>query len=215
MNNPVELFQAAIRQAVIDGFSGLHVSLPGRVEEYDAATQCALVQPLLRRARDAAGERVVITLPPIPNVPVVTLRGGGFRFHLPVQKGDTVWLIFCSGSLDKWLQRGGIVDPQDDRRHHLSDAIALPGILDFAHAWDDLPVDRAVLGYDGQAQLEIFPDGQIHAGGSSSLATKADHDALRDFIANTMVVVTPGGNSDPGTLAPPPTSTGTQKLKGG
>ena len=65
----------------------------------------------------------------VTGVPVVFPMGafGGVTF--PVQVGDTVLLVCSSSSLDAWLAgNGGEVDPQDDRRHDLSDAIAIPGL---------------------------------------------------------------------------------------
>lgn len=51
---------------------------------------------------------------------------------LPVAVGDTGLLIFSDRSLDVWLATGGIVDPGDDRRHALSDAVFVPGLRPFS-----------------------------------------------------------------------------------
>ena len=52
---------------------------------------------------------------------------GGYRITFPVAEGDTGLLLFAESSLDKWLVSGGTVDPEDDRRHDLTDAVFLPG----------------------------------------------------------------------------------------
>ena len=49
--------------------------------------------------------------------------------------GDTVLLVFSERSIDKWAQQGGEVDPLDSRLHHLSDPVALPGLLSLNKAW--------------------------------------------------------------------------------
>lgn len=51
-----------------------------------------------------------------------------------------------------------MVDPADDRRHAFSDAIAIPGLRDFAHALEDAPIDRATLGKDGGLLINVYED---------------------------------------------------------
>ncbi|MBA3841171.1 MAG: hypothetical protein H0X39_00870 [Actinobacteria bacterium] len=115
--------------------SNLRVALPGRVETYDAATQSCSVQLLVHDGvNDETGTRQPEKLPVITSVPVVFPGGGGGRLTFPIKAGDTVLCVFASSSIDRWLALGGEVDPVDDRRHHISDAIAIPGLHDFAHA---------------------------------------------------------------------------------
>lgn len=119
----------AVRRMVEMFLRNVRGALPGVIEDYDAATQTASVKPLLMEGYfDEAGERKVDSLPVIPDVPVVFQGAGDFSITFPLSRGDTVLLIFAGGSLDKWLQYGGEVDPLDDRRFDLSDAIAIPGL---------------------------------------------------------------------------------------
>jgi len=53
-------------------------------------------------------------------------------------------LLFSQASIDKWRKQGGKVDPVRDRRHDLSDAIAIPGLRSFSEATDQV-ADAAVL----------------------------------------------------------------------
>lgn len=118
-----------------DRFADLHVAMPGRIETYYADKQKADVQPLVRRGyRNEEGERVAEELPIVTDVPIVFPGAGAYSITFPLARGDTVLLVFMSCSIDKWLQRGGDVDPLDDRRHTLSDAVAIPGLRDFGHA---------------------------------------------------------------------------------
>jgi hypothetical protein len=113
----------------------LRTGRPGRVTSYDEATGKASVQSLIKEAFvDQDGTRRV-ALPPIINgVPVILPGSGGVRVRFPISVGDTVWLCHSDRSIDRWLARGGEVDPEDDRMHALDDAVAYPGLLDFAHA---------------------------------------------------------------------------------
>jgi len=112
--------------------------MPGRVESFDASTQKAVIQPLIKRARiDEEGKRQADAIAPVVNVPIMFPGAGGYRITFPVNRGDIVLLIIADASLDHWLAHGGLVDPADDRRNDISDGIAIPGLYNFAN----LPTD--------------------------------------------------------------------------
>lgn len=132
-DNPT--FPAAIASAIKAYLAGIHTCRPGVITEYRSGDQRATVQPLIRRGyRDESGDRQVEQLPAISDVPVMFLGGGGGRLTFPVAAGDTGLLFFSEASLDIWLATGNDVDPLDDRRHTLTDAVFLPGLYDFANA---------------------------------------------------------------------------------
>jgi hypothetical protein len=64
---------------------------------------------------------------------------------MDLQPGDTVWILASWLSIDSYLVQGGEVDPQDDRRHLLKDAVCLPAVFDFAHVPHDASTDGTVL----------------------------------------------------------------------
>ena len=125
-------FSEALRAAIKAATDTLQVAIPGRVESYDASKIAVDVQPLIRRGYvDEEGARQVEDLPVVPDVPLVFPGAGANRITFPVSAGDTVLLIVCGFSIDKWLSDGGLVDPIDDRRHALIDAVAIPGLRAF------------------------------------------------------------------------------------
>jgi hypothetical protein len=211
-------FTDALVDLIDNRTSSIRVALPARVESYDATKQAVDVQPLVYDGYyDATNTRQTERLPVVTDVPVVFPGAGGFRVTFPVAKGDTVLLVFTSSSIDKWLVLGGEVDPQDDRRHHLSDAIAIPGLRDFAHPLGNAPTSTLSIGKDGGPTIEIGSD--IQAGGSQALALKSDVDALISTFNTHVHAYLPGPGSPtptavPTTLATTP-STGTSTLKGG
>lgn len=123
---------AQVLQDAIDAkICELHVCLPARVESYDAGTQKANVKPLLQK-KYVDGR--VVSLPIVNNVPVIMPRTGKAFLSLPLAPGDTVTLLFAERSLDKWKSTGGEVNPDDPRKHNLSDAFAIPGGYSFNEA---------------------------------------------------------------------------------
>jgi hypothetical protein len=142
----VEVLERAREKAGAD----VRVSLPAKVVRWDPALQQVDAAPCIKDAyTDEDDQRVVEALPVVTNVPVIFPGGGGFRVTFPLAVGDHVLLVFSDKSLDKWLTVGGVVDPEDNRTHAMTDAIALPGLHDFAHPLTTAPGSTIDIGRDG------------------------------------------------------------------
>jgi hypothetical protein len=159
-----------INEAIDSSLDSLYISLPGRVVRYDSATQQVDVQPIPKvRHVDENGTPVVQQLPVVPSVPVVFPGGGGFAVTFPITVGDTVLLVFSGVSIDKWLQSGSDapVDPETYARHALADAVAIPGLRNFARP-RPAPVANAVaIGAETGAQIHVGSS-EVKLGGAGS-----------------------------------------------
>lgn len=125
-NNTPTLIQTL--QAIIDAnLCELHTSMPAKIISYDHAKNLAVVQPVLKRKYKSENEAVL--LPTISNVPIAFQRMGPAHLRLPIKPGQTGQLIFNERSIDGWLVSGGEIDPQDPRKHSLSDAVFYPGLV--------------------------------------------------------------------------------------
>ncbi len=188
-----EVLRLAIRQAQGD----LHVSLPGRIESYDASEQKADIKPLLMRPLVAADgtELDPEILPKLMDVPIIFPRGGAgtgsFFLSWPLEPGDLVHLIFVEKSIDQWLGKDGEdTAPLVFRMHDLSDAVAYPGLYPRRRSIADAHVANMVLGEDGGSQIHIKPNsGEIHIGSENAaefvaLAQKTfdELDAIRSTL---------------------------------
>ena len=186
---------------------GARTGMPGRVERVDLAKGEIDVQPLVLRGYfDEAEERATERLPVATHIPLVTFGGGGYRVAVPVAKGDTVWLAFSQCSLDRWLARGGEVDPEFDQPDRFADAVAFPGVRDFAHPWS-IPSDRMSLGRDdGAARLDITAAEVLVGGGASASherLLKADTfiAAFQELIGNMTTAIGTSGTPAGATAA--------------
>lgn len=193
-----------IAGAIKAALKGVRVALPARVETYDASTQQVTVQPLVFEGfNDETGKRQTERLPVIAGVPLVFPSAGGYRLTFPVAAGDTVLLVFSSSSIDRWLALGGEVDPIDDRRHNISDAIAIPGLRDFSHPLASAPTNCVSLGFDKGPTIEVDPN-QVRLGGPDASLAVVVQSALDDF--NTTLTNVINATSPSGATPQPPTN---------
>lgn len=122
---------AEVIESAIDSYmEHRYTMLPGVVVSYDADTQTATVQCTVKqRYVNEVGDIVAVDLPQIPGA-VVLFPGGseGTRLTFPLQKGAGVAILFSSAALDRWKASGSLLDPGDDRRNALPDAICIPGL---------------------------------------------------------------------------------------
>lgn len=199
IDRPKPSLGALLDAAFAAGLVDVHTHLPARVESYDAATQKCSVQVELRQARfEPDGSRVPEVLSPILDVPVLFSSGGGFRTTYPLQRGDKVWLEICEASLELWKTRGGDVDPGDDRRMDLSDAVAVTGLRDFAHPLKSAPTDRMSVGHDTGASIEITSS-EVRVGGNTGVHPTYKADAFQSALMTLLSAISAaiGGSGTP------------------
>ena len=82
----------------------------------------------------ADGTLTTQEFPPLQNVPIWFLGGGGYTVTNPIAVGDEGILLFNDRNLDTWLQTGAGQPPPEGRLHSLSDAIFLVGLRSSARA---------------------------------------------------------------------------------
>lgn len=124
-----DVFKSAMSASLFD----VHTAIPAKVLKYYKDDQSVDCLPVLKK-KFPDGE--VREMPKIPKVPVAHQRTASAIIHMPIQKDDYVLLVFTERSIDKWIQSGGVIDPEDTRKHHLSDAVAIAGIFPFTQAAD-------------------------------------------------------------------------------
>ncbi len=155
-----------LNEAVRSGLVNTRICMPAQVISYNKDKQSVDVQPAFKKKYNSGD---VVDLPQIFNVPVKFPRAGNAIIAMPLQKGDYVELSFADRSMDKWLTSGGVVDPDDFRMHHLSDAVAYPGLYPFNESVS-LANDRdiIIMNSTGGAKTEI----RIKANGHIQILNK-------------------------------------------
>ena len=113
--------------AILKAFGrNLHVSLPCIVESFNATKQTITAKPALTEIGYVSGLKTTqwknLTL---VDIPIVLPRGGGFVHTLPIKPGDECLVLFADVAIDSWWQSGGQANQIEERRHSLSDGLAI------------------------------------------------------------------------------------------
>ncbi len=190
----------AISAAITDRLIDLHVSMPAKVESYDASKQTVDVIPQLNRAlpidpSDPATQWVTEALPKLSDVPVCFPRAGGFFVSFPIAAGDYVLLVFSERNLGAWRATATQGDPGDLGMHTLDGAVAIPGVFPDANALSNASGTNMVLGSDstGDARIEITPTGiKLGAGATDPVARANEVESHLTAITQLLSTCVPG-----------------------
>jgi hypothetical protein len=150
-----------IRSIVDTVLIDLNVALPAKIVSYNKSKQYADVEIQLLQIMD---DDSTLPFPVIPNVPVVWPRANGGKafVHLPLKAGDDVTLVFSQRSLDNWKAQGGMTNPADIRKHHITDAVAFVGGSALPDAFAP-ETDDSIEIVNDQAKTIVHPDGTVES----------------------------------------------------
>jgi len=139
----------------------MFVGMPGTViswtppDEVEGKPALVKVRPDFKFSYVLDRQVLVEELPVIPNVPVHYPGMAGIFMRGPISPGETGWLKFAQRSIDVWIDKGGPIDPVDNRILDINDAIFEPGLRHGSNAKSVSP-DHFVIGAeDGSWKLEI------------------------------------------------------------
>lgn len=134
--------------------------IPGKIVDFDAATQTATIQPLYRPLVN--GEH--IDMPELQEVPVRFPRIGGFVITSRVKPDDLVTLRPQMRSSEKYHDENKHEAPADTRSMALSDMEAfLDGGESLQNPIDDVSTDELELRTEDRSVVLQIGDGRVRA----------------------------------------------------
>ncbi|ODN41078.1 Gp138 family membrane-puncturing spike protein [Piscirickettsia litoralis] len=153
MNTLEQVLHAALESRLCD----VHTSIPGRIASYDAKTQKANIQPVIKKKlRDGRS----FSMPVITDIPVMFPSAGGGLLSFPAKQGDTGLLFFCERSIDQWMTGDNDeAEPLGNHKHNYTDAVFIPGLYPYSRTLNADPVNTELKFSDNQIILK--PDGSI------------------------------------------------------
>lgn len=151
--------EETIKAALEARISQIHTALPGIVVSYNASNQTADIRPAVQGliiSQTEDNDDKPESLPVVPAVPVVYLRGTDYFIHTPINPGDSVLLLFLERDPVGWRQSGDVAAPTDRRNHSLAHAIAIPGLFPSSNTLN-VSGNSMQLGHTSGMQVEITP----------------------------------------------------------
>ena len=110
-----------------DVMFNLRCCIPCIVQSYDPEKGTVECQPAIReKIINQNEENEYRNLPLLLNVPVVFPSNSEYAVTFLLEKGDECLVLFSDLSIDNFWQKGNVQNPIEDRRHDLSDGIAIP-----------------------------------------------------------------------------------------
>nr|DAP50304.1 MAG TPA: baseplate component [Caudoviricetes sp.] len=101
--------------------------IPCIVQSFDYKTGTVECQPAIREKIINQNEEIEYkNIPLLINVPVVFPSNSEYSITFPLKKGDECLVLFSDLSIDNFWEKGNVQNPIEDRRHDLSDGIAIP-----------------------------------------------------------------------------------------
>ena len=155
--------EAALRVAMRGLMARVWTALPATVVSYNAVAGTIVAQPTIQAVQqEQNGTLSNITLPVLPDVPVVFPAGGGCTLTFPIKAGDECLIVFASRSIDAWWQGGGVQPQIEPRMHDLSDGFAIFGPRSKPNVAPNASTSTTQLrSDDGSTYVELNATGQM------------------------------------------------------
>jgi hypothetical protein len=205
MPTPEEVFHKALSNLSFE----MRVAMPGIIESWNPTTQTASVKLTLREKLNINGNPSWTEIPMLVDVPLVTIRGGGYLICTAINKGDECWVWFADGCFDATWQSSGVQNQIDNRRHDLSDGFFMPSLFSQPKRISNYPTTGIQMRDDaGSTKIEVS-SGSINitaatginiAGGSNIVLGSNTTIDGKNFLTHRHGGVQSGGSSTSGVL---------------
>lgn len=117
--------RAVLKAQKADIFATFHCVQIGKIEKVTPDEQTVEVTLQIRRP---ATDGTSSAIPLLVDVPYMVLQGGGAYIDLPITAGDYCIVLFNDRDIDTWWSTANMADPATNRKHDLSDGIAIVGL---------------------------------------------------------------------------------------
>lgn len=151
---PIEALEAVKNSTI----GAVRTTIIAVVQSYNPITNTAICK-FARRSQTADGK--IFDPQPTPPLPVRWMKGGGWELRWELQAGDLVDLEVHDRSIGEVLAVGGTVDPENQRRFSIGDAVVIPGMASskspHAAGTGEMRLGRE----DGSSVIRIGKDGTL------------------------------------------------------
>lgn len=163
-------------------FDKLNCHLIGIVDSFDITNQTAEIKIVFKKTF----ENVEYEYPMLVDCPVFVFGGSDSSLRFPVKQGDTCLVLFNDVNIDDWFEGSTNKIPESNRKHDLSDGIALIGLRNLQNSISDYDNDAVQLNND---DTKIVLKEKINLSNSTS-----DIKTLLDNLIDAVKAITTFGS---------------------
>ena len=180
---------------------GVRVAMPGVIQSFNPETQTATIQISVREKVNINGNLTWEDIPPLLDVPLVTIKGGSHLIATAITEGDECWVWFADACYDSAWQSGGTSNVQvDKRRHDLSDSFFMPSLFSQPRKISNYPTEGIQLRNEsGTSMVEVIDSTINILGGNINIGSNTTIDN-RSFLGHCHSGITPGGSNTGGVV---------------
>ena len=137
--------------------SNIWTCFPGKVVSFNVVKNTCFIQPMFLGVATALdGSATNISMPILPDCPIVFPSAGGYHLTFPIAVGDEVLVHVSSRNIDPWFGSGTAAPSNEFRMHDLSDCFCTPGIKSIPTAITNISTTSVQLrNAAGNAYVEI------------------------------------------------------------
>ncbi|MCK5611976.1 hypothetical protein KAR91_59450 [Candidatus Pacearchaeota archaeon] len=133
-----------------DVFDRLNCHTIGVIDSFNSTNQTAEIKIVFK----TIFEGQEYSYPLLVDCPVVVIGGSGGSLRLPVVQGDHCLVLFNDVNIDNWYEGSTNSLPDSNRKHDLSDGIAMVGIRNLQNAISDYDNESAQLNF-GDTKIKL------------------------------------------------------------
>lgn len=165
----------------------IRVAMPGIIQSFDEVKQTVSVKLAIRERLSFWGKPFEdLEIPILDSVPIFMPRAGNFILTMPIKVGDECLVIFTDTCYDEWWVSSGVGNQLDNRRHDLSDGIAILGIWSQPKVISNYSTDSAVLrNLDDDCYVEV-KDSEINIVAPTKITVTSQGDVEVNSINATV-----------------------------
>ena len=132
-------------------FATLNCIQIGKIQKVNDNQTVEIMIQVKRRIPD----NKIADYPLLVDCPYIVLQGGGAYLDMPIVAGDYCLVLFNDRNIDQWWSTANVKEPQDRRKHSLSDGIALIGLNPITKVLDRDGTFVRLLGTSGPGSEEL------------------------------------------------------------
>lgn len=203
--------EEALRAAIDGALLHTWTAMPGIVQKFYPERMTCDVQISVKLLQLVVNPKAVspatittptwVSIPVVPDVPVVFMGGGGFSLTFEPTPGDECLLVFAARCRDGWWDVGSVQIQPELRHHSMSDGFCFIGPRSKPNILPSISPNAQLRSNDGSTYLEVTPGGEVNIVAPQGATITAGLASIQLSPSGAVSITAPGGVTITGDLS--------------